>query len=178
MLNRRGITTAALVGMAAQLTFMLPVGAASNLDGWRFPDERDVTGNWRRFRQPDSEFYTTAADFDGDGTRDEAWILIKNDDSQWGLFVFLNADSADRQVIELERTDMAKAPPQNIGIELAKPGSYATPCAKGYYPCAPGEPRTITLRRPAINYLVFEKANAFFFWDEARVRFERIWISD
>ncbi|NKB48973.1 MAG: hypothetical protein GKS02_06365 [Alphaproteobacteria bacterium] len=153
--------------------------AASFLDDWRFPDESDVTGDWKIFRQAGSEFYTVADDFNGDGEQDEAWILIKKDNSEWGLFVLMSANSNERKIIELGRTEMAHDRPQSMGIGSVPPGHYLSACAKGYGSgCEPGERRFVDLEYPAIDFFIFESASSHFFWNEEINGFERIWISD
>jgi hypothetical protein len=170
----------ALAGSA--IGFLLsvsPLSAASFFDEWRYPDESDVLYDWKDFRQEGREYYTLAEDFNGDGKLDEAWILIKKDASEWGLFVFLDAKSSDREIIELGRTKMTDFHPQRMGLALAMPGHHLSACEKGYGSgCEPGERRFVDLKNPAIDFFVFESANSYFFWNEAIDGFERIWISD
>jgi len=161
------------------LSFVEPVSAASFFDDWRFPNETDVLYDWEIYRQEGREFYTVAEDFNGDGNQDEAWILIRNDDTEWGLFVFLNANSSDPEIIELDRTKMAEYHPQGMGLWVVPPGHYRSACAKGYGSgCTPEERRFVDLKNPAIDFFMFESANSFFFWNEEIDGFERIWISD
>jgi hypothetical protein len=162
------------------LNFAAPAYPASVLDDWRFPDKSDVIGDWQTYRQEGREYFTFTADFNGDGNQDEAWILIRKDNSEWGLFVFLSERDDERQIIELERFEItARTTPQGMGIGLADPGYYLSACAKGYGTgCEPGERMSVELKNPAIDFFMFESANSFFFWNEALIGFERIWISD
>lgn len=170
---------AIILGTAMQLAVAVPAHASSFFDEWRFPDARDVIGDWRDFRREGREFYTVAADFDGDGRQDEAWILIKKDGSEWGLFVILDAQGGARQIVELGRADMKIDPPQRMGLGLVPPGYYESACAKGYGSgCQPGERQFVDLKHPAIDFFVFESANSYFFWNDDTDSFERMWISD
>ena len=156
-----------------------PTFAASFLDEWRFPDESDVRYDWKIYRQEGSKFYTVSEDFNGDGEQDEAWILIKKDNSEWGLFAFLNADSSEQEIIELDRTKMTDFNPQGMGLDLTPPGNHITLCGKGYRWACKGDARKfVNTKYPAIGYFMFESAVSFFFWNEDIARFERIWISD
>lgn len=161
------------------LSFVAPASAASFFDDWRFPDETDITDDWEIYRQEGREFYTVAEDFNGDGNQDEAWILIRNDDTEWGLFVFLNADSSDPEIIQLGRTKMDDCPPQCMGLALTPPGNHITVCGKGYrWACDPDGRKYVDTKYPAIDYFRFESASSFFYWNEDIDRFERIWTSD
>lgn len=169
----------ALVGYA--IGFLLSVSsvfAASFFDEWRFPDDADITYDWEIYRQDGSEFFTVTEDFNGDHKQDEAWFLIKNDDSEWGLFVFLDAHSKDPEIVELDRTKMSECPPQCMGIALAPWGYQVTLCGKDYFECDLSEPKIINLKLPAIDYFRFESANSYFAWNKELDSFERIWISD
>ena len=66
----------------------------------------------------------------------------------------------------------------SVGIDLVKPGEYKTACGKGYFDCASDEPEILKLKTDAIDYMVFERANAIFFWDPEANNFKKIWMSD
>ena len=178
MFDPQNITKAVIGCAIALIGFAAPAYASSFFDEWRYPSERDITGDWQDSRQEGREFYTFTADFNGDGERDEAWILIKKDDSEWGLFVFLSTEDGEWRIIELVRYKMTEMIPQGMGIWPAPPGSYETACGKGYYKCDRNEPEAIKLKNPAIDFFRFQSANSFFVWDRDSDEFERIWISD
>ncbi len=161
------------------LSFVAPASAASFFDDWRFPNESDVIGDWEIYRQEGREFYTFAADFNGDHKEDEAWILIKKDNTQWGVFVFLDANGSERKIIELYRSEPGDNVPQGFGIVRTDPGHYLSACTQGYGTgCQLGERRFVVLKNPAVDFFRFESANSFFFWNEEIDGFENIWISD
>jgi hypothetical protein len=65
-----------------------------------------------------------------------------------------------------------------FGIELAKPGTYATACGKGYWDCKKGEPEELRLERAGIDFFKYESANSYFVWNAGKKKFDRIWMSD
>ena len=51
------------------------------------------------------------------------------------------------------------------GIRLVEPGVYETACGKGQRECQPGEPRILTLERPAISLFEYEGEETIYYWD-------------
>lgn len=61
--------------------------------GWRVPKDADFKkgSGWDYFKSDGNPIpYFAIGDFNGDNIDDYAWILIKADNSTWGLFVFMN----------------------------------------------------------------------------------------
>jgi len=81
-----------------------------------------------------------SADFDGDGTKDDVWLMVRSDGDGWALFAFLNRKVGESRIMRLE-TGHGKA--QRYGLALANPGTYRTACGKGYFRCRPGEPKSM-----------------------------------
>jgi len=148
------------------------------------PDRKSLPEGWREFtaedpynqlewREEDPDRYLrVVADFDGNGEVDEARLLVSNDGHQMALFVFLARDRGHRSIL------LDKGPVANLGIARVEPGEYVTAAGKGYWEPKPGEPETVSLVNPAINYFKHESANSFFYWDESKDAFSRVWISD
>jgi hypothetical protein len=65
-----------------------------------------------------------------------------------------------------------------MGVSVITPGQYKTACGKGYWDCKGDETPLIILKYPAIDYFMFESANAFFYLDDTVCKFKRIWIRD
>jgi len=116
------------------------------------------------------------ADFDGDGKQDVARLLINGKENKMGLFVKLSS-RPDGKEIKLEEFD-DKSWIEVMGISVVKPGNYRTACGKGYFECKKGEPETLKLKQPAIDFFKFGSANSFFVWDGKDKRFHKIWMSD
>ncbi|WP_038246646.1 hypothetical protein [Ghiorsea bivora] len=148
-------------------------------EGWRFPTNADFIGEWKENEKYVEKPYLAEADFDGNGVLDQAWILIK-DDNSWGVFVILDLDSTDPDWIQLDITEKGSKtylPPQSMGLDVVSEGKYKTVCGKGY-DCEKNEPKEIELRLPAIRYFRYESASSIFYWDKKTSAFKRIWMSD
>ncbi len=149
------------------------------MKGWRYPNETDMTGDWKAFQDKIPKPYHVKADFNGDGLMDEAWILIKTEGKGWGLFIFLSKSNGGLEIIKLdeEKGDM---PPQRMGIVLVSPSDkkYKTACGKGYWECKPGEPEELQISLSSIDYFMYGSANSIYMWDTNKKSFKRIWMSD
>jgi hypothetical protein len=158
------------------LQLLLPLCLwAEDMSGWRVPAKADLAdeSGWRNVDK--SLYLTVSADFDGDGKKDKASLLINDKKNKMGLFVELSSQPGKK--IRLDETD-DKSWIQAMGITIAKPGKYKTACGKGYWACEKGEPASLNLKLPAIDYFKEESASSFFIWDKKTKQFKRIWISD
>lgn len=147
---------------------------------WRFPTDADFIGEWEEYKENNPEPFLAEADFDGNGEKDSAWILIK-DDGSWGLFVILNPGSKSYELIQLDETDKGSrryVPPQSMGLSVGEKGEFKTACGKGFFDCDKGEPDEIVFDLPIINYFQYESASSTFYWDRKTKSFKEIWMSD
>jgi len=120
-------------------------------------------------------FLTVSADFDGDGQTDTASLLIREPGVAGGLVVILGKSPGTPLVLDsLDDAGWL----DTIGVELAPSGPYLTACGKGYWDCKSDEPKTLKLRRPAIEFFAYESASSIFFFDSTTRQFRRVWISD
>jgi len=169
--RRRGLfLTIVLAASPAYAEISLP-------EGWRLPGQADVSGGWAEFREGDRRPYHAQADFNGDGVIDDAYIAFSTGGPSWALFVNLNSRRGQPKIIKLAE-DSGTNLPQNMGVAVAKRGTYKTLCGKISRFCKGGEPPVLKLRLPAINYYLFEGANSFFWWDKQYGKFRRTWMSD
>jgi hypothetical protein len=152
-------------------------GKSSIPEGWRIPGEADYTLDWKEFRSTNPTPFHVSADFNGDNVSDDAYILLSTHSKAWGLFVILNTHNGKSAIIKLDEND-GQTPPQSMGLSIAKPGDYVTACGKGYFDCDPGDPESLHLGLPALEYSLFESAKSFFWWDKQSKNFHRTWISD
>lgn len=150
--------------------------------GWRFPNEDDYMYDWEQFRDEVPVPFFIKSDFNGDGLKDEAWILISIDMSKWGLFVFLRSKSNMSKVVKLleEKTfEYDVYYPYHVFIEVVEPGTYKTACGKEYWECAKGEPAKITLKILGILLSPYESGGAqIFYWDKKTNSSKQVWIND
>jgi hypothetical protein len=148
---------------------------AQEMSGWRVPTKAELADD-TGWRKDDKALYLTAkADFDGDGKQDKVILLINDKKNKMGLFVELSSQPGKK--IKLDEMD-DKVWIQVMGVTVAKPGKYKTACGKGYWACEKGEPASLNLKLPAIDYFKEGSANSFFIWDKTTMQFKRIWISD
>lgn len=161
------------------LVLFLPVALMAKQppapQGYRYPRATDYSGNWQEFRKKIPVPFHVRADFNLDGIKDDAWLLIRNNGMGCGLFVFLNHPNRSPQVIRLME---GATPAQHFGIILAQPGKYKTACAKGYFDCAPGEPKLLKVTKAALSFFAYESAESIYIWKPKTRSFQEVRISD
>src|SRR5690554_6748516 len=118
-------------------------------EGWRIPNKSDISGNWERFQKEDYIPYHFVYDFDQNGITDEAWILIKNDESSFGVWVLSKTEDSQNNypIIEFE---MPLNKPQSLGISITNTGTFKTACGKEYYDCTTNKPPHIVVTTPQL----------------------------
>ncbi len=145
------------------------VGAAKTKapEGWHSPHSGELP-------LVEGKHLSVNADFDGDGRPDTASIFVRNDRQKAALFVYLSSQSRWMNFGELDREQW------RYEIVLIKPGKYETACGKGYgeYACSRGEPRFLTLRRPAIDLFVAESSDTYIYWDSKARGLKDVLITD
>jgi hypothetical protein len=116
-------------------------------------------------------------DFNGDGLKDTALLLINDTEKKYRLSVYLGQKNGYYITLKLDE-DSLTANKLHLGISIMEPGNYKTACGKGYWDCAPGEPAVLTLKNPGIAFFEFESSSSVFYWDTHKREFKQIWISD
>lgn len=144
-------------------------------EGYRYPKEADYLGDWKEFRKKLPVPFHIQADFNSDGRKDDARILIRNNGKGCALFVFLNQKLSSPKIIRLVESE---APPQRHGVVLAQRGKYQTACGKGYFACAAGEPKWLQVNKASISFFVYESAESIFYWKPDTKSFQEVRISD
>jgi hypothetical protein len=143
--------------------------------GWRKPTSTEATGAWRE-KSP-TRFLVAEGDFDGDGKKDTAELLVDLPGSHFNLFVKFAAVAEWQPLYGSvgEAKDLAE-----FGIVPVKPGQYKTACGKGYgdYACAHGEPELLQLSGSAIDFFFNESSDFIFYWDSKTKKFVKIQMSD
>jgi hypothetical protein len=145
--------------------------------GYRFPIDADYGGDWKEFRASVPVPFHTSADFDGNGSTDDAWIVLAERGNGWALVAFMRAATGQMRVVTL-LTDSGKTSAQSMGMTLVGPGRYETTCGKGYRDCEPNEPNALNLRLPSFTFFLYESASSIFWWDADAKQFRRTVISD
>jgi hypothetical protein len=141
--------------------------------GWRVTGKSDYSADDVRFFNGSMPTHAEA-DFDGDGTKDHALILIQPDEAKYGLFVLLGKGRS----LKLEEFGLTGGGDKlHVGLSPVKPGKYLTACGKGYWKCSPDETEELTLSRTGIYFFVFEGASSIFYWNDGTRTFSRVWMN-
>jgi len=137
------------------------------------PYDKD-DGCWK----PDFPVHMASGDYNGDGLEDEARILISTTKRGLiGIFAFMKGKNTAVNMVRI--TTIPDAHLQNHFIGTVNPGEKIdTACGKGYWDCGPAEPKSITLRREAISFGLFESWASVAYWDSRRNKFKVVAISD
>jgi len=144
-------------------------------EGWRTPNNVELEDRWRNV--DNNKYIKIWGDFNGDGTIDEARLLVRNNPSSLGLFAFVSQPNHSYKSYFLDEMK-GNIAIHAMGIRIVASGIYKTACGKGYWKCSNGETPEIVIKNEAIDYFKTESANSFFYWDSATNKFNRIWISD
>ena len=142
-------------------------------NGWRVPTSAELESLDYKWRSADpQQFQFVRADFDGDGIKDEARLLVSTSGKDYALFIFMGSG----QTIQLDTDKVSSL--QGMGIAELKIGSYKTACAKGYWKCEKGEPELLQISKSGISYFRSESAESAFYWSPSDKSFHRVWLSD
>jgi len=144
-------------------------------EGWRLPTADDYPGFLLSMHNGNPPI-EVVADFDGDGEQDRAYYLISHDEDRVGLFVIWSISTGMRRIERL--VEQRSGAEINWGISLMPAGTYETACGKGYYECAAGQPKEITLPYPGIGYFVIGSAGSVFYWHESGEKPTHVWLDD
>jgi hypothetical protein len=151
----------------------LAIGERSSLlglpvpPGWRIPTAAELG-----YRPANA---VVSGDFNGDGKQDKAMLLVSSDGSRGALYVFL-AQQHGFKAYDLAsfRGEMMK----RMSIRPIAAGRYATLCAQGYWPCARGESRSVTIPYDAIDLAFEEGSDSYEYWDPKTRSFKEVDMSD
>ncbi len=144
-------------------------------EGWRLPAKEEAVSKWRP--EGEAPYLVMNADLNGDGKEDEAKILVRDDNSGVGLFVFLSSN-AKPEIILLDTVEDKNAL-SYMGIFPVKPGEYKTALGKGYGgDWAEYEPERIVIINTGIEFFAAESSSIYFYWDKSFNKFRKTWISD
>jgi hypothetical protein len=142
--------------------------------GWRRPTNSEVTDGWRD--EGINKYLWFKADLNGDGTEDQANILVSKDNKKMSVFAFVSHEDGKYKTFMLEEMNIKYI--ENAGIKAVPPGRYVTWCGKGARDCLEGEPNEIYLSYKAIELFFWEKSSRYFYWDNLKKEFKSVWITD
>lgn len=143
--------------------------------GWKYLGGKYLNDSWR---QDDfSKFTVVTGDFNGDGTADEARLVINKNGSMVGIVVFLSQSTKSPKMYLL-KNKINKSKIAAIGIKKVSAGKYTTACGKGYWNCKKNESSEIVVTSDAIEYFKYESASAYYIFNSNNNSFNKVWISD
>ena len=165
------------------LVVALACGASGSAlpEGWRFPTEAELSDEVLRADSP-TRYARAAADFNADGTLDEAVLVKATRSSGEALLVHLSCGVDCFEWVTLSTSDFGTDRPNVpllMGVDLATPGTYEYICVEINDDCVEieeGVRPQMTIGTPAVAYFRFESASSFFYWNDGK--FIRVWTSD
>jgi hypothetical protein len=138
--------------------------------GWRRPTTAEAAGQWRR-KSPNG-FLVVKADFDGDGQKDVAELLVEEKGKRGGLFVRLSGENSGWQSLHQFQGLF------DLGIRVVRPGKYETLCGSDPSVCEPETAKALDLKTSAIEFFSYEKTSTYFYWDPKTRKFRAAPMSD
>lgn len=142
---------------------------------WREPTSSEAKDDWRD--KDTGRYLCVKADFNGDGVRDKANILIRSADKKIGVLVFLSQKNGNYRTFILDEMHFSYI--EEVGIAVVTPGRYVTWCGMGAMDCRlVGEPEEINLQYNSIKLFFEGKGSKYFYWDKSKDVFKSARISD
>ncbi len=147
-------------------------------EGWRTPNKYDIKDDWEVYQKEDYIPYHFTNDFDQNELKDEAWILIKNDNTSFGVWVLLKTKDSQFNYLITE-VKISSLKPQFIGISKTEKGTFQTACGKGYFDCEPGDPSQVVVTTPQLWYSPFESGPGYLImWNKSEMTFRTYQMTD
>jgi len=143
---------------------------------WRYPTKSELSDESREYSKKQEVRYTEVeADFNGDGIKDKAFVVISTKKKNEGLIVKLsNKDKYDW--LFLSQSSFEYNPTK--GISLAEPQSLKTACGSGYIECENSKLKSITLEYPSFYYDELEKGSSVYYYSKREKKFLNQALSD
>ncbi len=139
---------------------------------WRLPTVEELKYNWKWTDQEIRKNLRVSADFNGDGLKDEAKLMVRNNGSAIGLLVVFSSKSEEKDWILLDSGYPAAM--KKYRISYKKPSVYQVSCrvrrpcllCEKKEPCEKGV-RRISIKTPTI--VVNDRD--IFIWNKKRSAF-------
>lgn len=147
--------------------------------GWRYPTALELRTPMRDTSP--HHFAKVVADFDGNGQRDIAVLLRKENSTAEGLWVWLAHDQASRW-IKLDSNEGSESDGKVVmALDRKDAGALSILCIEQDGVCPvneSGEPTMLWLNNPGIDYFRFGSKSVVFYWDGKQNKFLRAKVSD
>jgi hypothetical protein len=163
-----GLWTILVAGSWVRPTFTEP--AMPN--DWRLPTVEELKNHWKWTDAEIKENLRVFADFNGDGIKDEAKLMVKNNGSAIGLLVALSSKNKENEWVLLD-SGFPKAM-QKYRISSKKPSVYQVSCRirRPCLLCEKKEPCNKGVRRISIKTpTIVVNDRDIFIWNKKRSTF-------
>jgi hypothetical protein len=145
--------------------------------GWCEPTRADYRGDWLRFKKETPIPFHISGYFNGDGQKDEAWILFDEHRKNWGVFVFLNQGEGLFTTLQIDDTRFEDLSPQTTQLQLLDNTVHETACGKGYWECAQNEPAKVKIKNNGFLLSPYEQGGAqIVYWEDGQ--FKKVFLND
>jgi len=139
---------------------------------YRLPTRDDLRGEWSEFYDATSGFpVTCSGGFTGRTDGECAVFLLARDGSCYKAVVF-SEDASGNPVFHELQSGAGSA--QGRYLRTLEPGSHRVSRVVWKH----GGPRTLHLRRAAVELGTFESASCAYYWDDESEKFTQQWLSD
>lgn len=147
-------------------------------EGWRLLNDNELAVESEIRGQCEWDKCRTAhGDWNGDGRVDGAGLLVREDGSEAGLWVFFYRDDATWDwMLVREFPDIEQV--LDMGLESGKAGVYKLPCFEEYNCPAGAEYKEVTFKNEVINVYSFEISAHYLVWNDDARKFDEYWFSD
>lgn len=136
---------------------------------YRIPTNEVLSAEWRK-GAPD-EYATVAADFNGDGLVDGAFLVVDENHKKIVLMVVLISKNLSETWLELQAMGYAALKYQ--GIALVDPSNVSV--YKG--DLADETKHSMTLKFNSIKSFSSEGPSSIFTWDRSKMQFQQHWLT-
>ena len=166
-----------------EATSPIRLHAARVLSRYRLAEASDIQDDWKdyagRHGHPPVFAY---GDYNGDGESDLAFLLPLRMPSRpgdgFGLFCLLSQEDLSFRLLTIEEDEDSRV--SALGLGTVRPGRHPTFCGLPGKPppeCR-GQPKDVALQTDAIHLYAVEKSGAFYVWDAAKGKFQRVQVAD
>jgi hypothetical protein len=136
---------------------------------YRMPTEEELSAEWRKGDA--NKYATVAADFNGDGLVDGAFLVVDEKHKKLVLMVVLINKDFSETWLKLQNMDLAALKYQ--GIALIKPSIVTV--YKGE--ANENSKQAKTLKFNSIKSFSSEGPSSVFFWDLSKYQFKQLWLT-
>ena len=150
----------------------LDAAVALLMPSFRLPDKSDIAGEWADNFNPKTLFpVLCSGEFTGRGIAEYAFFVIGEQEVAYKVAILTETSQGHPELIELEAN---KGRPQRRYLRTVPLGQHTVSRAVWKR----GGPKTLHLKREAIEVGTYEGAACIYYWSDEEGRFLRQWISD